>query len=44
MCIRDRGWPKATEDYDYFYPTSTLVTGYDIIGFWVSMQRYDFIR
>ena len=34
------GWPKATEDYDYFYPTSTLVTGYDIIGFWVSRMIF----
>ena len=30
------GWPEKTEDLDYFYPTSTLVTGYDIISFWVS--------
>ncbi len=30
------GWPDKTEDLDYFYPTSTLVTGYDIITFWVS--------
>ncbi len=29
------GWPKHTEDYDYFYPTDVLVTGYDIIFFWV---------
>ena len=29
------GWPKKTEDYEYFYPTDTLVTGYDIIFFWV---------
>ena len=29
------GWPKNTEDYDYFYPTDVLVTGYDIIFFWV---------
>ncbi|MDD3745977.1 MAG: valine--tRNA ligase [Anaerostipes sp.] len=29
------GWPKKTEELDYFYPTSTLVTGYDIIFFWV---------
>lgn len=25
------GWPEKTEELDYFYPTSTLVTGYDII-------------
>ncbi len=30
------GWPEQTEDLDYFYPTSTLVTGYDIIPFWVA--------
>ncbi len=30
------GWPDKNEDLDYFYPTSTLVTGYDIIPFWVS--------
>ena len=29
------GWPDKTEEFDYFYPTSTLVTGYDIIFFWV---------
>ena len=30
------GWPEKTAELDYFYPTSTLVTGYDIITFWVS--------
>ena len=30
------GWPEETEDLKYFYPTSTLVTGYDIIFFWVA--------
>ena len=29
------GWPEQTEDLDYFYPTNVLVTGYDIIFFWV---------
>ncbi len=29
------GWPKQTEDLEYFYPTDVLVTGYDIIFFWV---------
>ena len=29
------GWPDKTEDLDYFYPTNVLVTGYDIIFFWV---------
>lgn len=30
------GWPENTEDLQTFYPTNTLVTGYDIITFWVS--------
>ena len=30
------GWPEKTVDLDYFYPTDVLVTGYDIITFWVS--------
>ncbi len=29
------GWPDKTPEYEYFYPTSVLVTGYDIIFFWV---------
>lgn len=29
------GWPEKTEDLNYFYPTDVLVTGYDIIFFWV---------
>ena len=29
------GWPQKTEDLEYFYPTDVLVTGYDIIFFWV---------
>ena len=29
------GWPENTEELDYFYPTNVLVTGYDIIFFWV---------
>ncbi|MGR5590746.1 valine--tRNA ligase [Peptoniphilus grossensis] len=29
------GWPEKTPEYDYFYPTNVLVTGYDIIFFWV---------
>ena len=29
------GWPENTEELDYFYPTDVLVTGYDIIFFWV---------
>ena len=29
------GWPEQTKDLDYFYPTDVLVTGYDIIFFWV---------
>ncbi len=35
------GWPnEEAEDYKYFYPTNTLVTGYDIIGFWVSRMIF----
>ena len=34
------GWPEKTKDLDYFYPTSTLVTGYDIIFFWVSRMIF----
>lgn len=29
------GWPEKTEELDYFYPTDVLITGYDIIFFWV---------
>jgi valyl-tRNA synthetase len=34
------GWPKETADLKKFYPTDTLVTGYDIIGFWVSRMIF----
>ena len=34
------GWPDKTEDLDYFYPTDVLVTGYDIIFFWVSRMIF----
>ena len=34
------GWPEKTEDLDYFYPTNTLVTGYDIIFFWVIRMMF----
>ncbi len=35
------GWPdENSEDLRYFYPTNTLVTGYDIIGFWVSRMIF----
>lgn len=34
------GWPDETEDFKYFYPTTTLVTGYDIIPFWVSKMIF----
>lgn len=34
------GWPEKTQDLDYFYPTSTLVTGYDIIFFWVARMIF----
>ncbi len=38
------GWPDKTEDLDYFYPTSTLVTGYDIIFFWVIRMMFSGIE
>ena len=34
------GWPDKTEEMDYFYPTSVLVTGYDIIPFWVMRMMF----
>lgn len=34
------GWPENTEELKHYYPTSTLVTGYDIIGFWVSRMIF----
>jgi len=38
------GWPDKTEDLEYFYPTNTLVTGYDIITFWVSKMIFSAIE
>lgn len=38
------GWPEKTEDFEYFYPTSLLVTGYDIITFWVSKMIFSAIE
>ena len=34
------GWPDNTEELNYFYPTNTLVTGYDIIFFWVARMIF----
>ena len=34
------GWPEETEDLKYFYPTDVLVTGYDIIFFWVARMIF----
>ena len=34
------GWPEKTDDLEYFYPTSVLVTAYDIITFWVSKMVF----
>ena len=34
------GWPEKTADLDYWYPTSVMVTGYDIIFFWVSRMIF----
>ncbi|HCA05032.1 MAG TPA: valine--tRNA ligase [Ruminococcaceae bacterium] len=38
------GWPENTEELKYFYPTSTLVTGYDIIFFWVARMIFSAIE
>ncbi len=38
------GWPDKTPDLDYFYPTSVLVTGYDIIFFWVARMIFSGIE
>ena len=38
------GWPDKTKELDYFYPTSTLVTGYDIIFFWVARMIFSGIE
>ncbi len=38
------GWPDDTEDLRYFYPTSVLVTGYDIIFFWVARMIFSGIE
>ena len=34
------GWPEKTKELEYFYPTSVLVTGYDIIFFWVARMMF----
>ncbi len=34
------GWPEDTADYERYYPTSTMVTGYDIIFFWVARMAF----
>ena len=34
------GWPEKTKELEYFYPTNTLVTGYDIIFFWVARMIF----
>ncbi|MDD2216990.1 MAG: valine--tRNA ligase [Eubacteriales bacterium] len=38
------GWPDKTEDMDYFYPNDVLVTGYDIIFFWVARMVFSGIE
>ena len=38
------GWPEKTPDYEYFYPTSMLETGYDILFFWVARMIMDGIH
>ena len=38
------GWPEKTEDLDYFFPTDVLITGYDIIFFWVVRMVFSSIE
>ena len=38
------GWPKKTEEMDYFFPTDVLITGYDIIFFWVIRMVFSSIE
>jgi len=38
------GWPEKTEDFNYFYPTSTLITGRDIIFFWVARMIFSALK
>ena len=38
------GWPEKTDELKYFYPTNTLVTGYDIIFFWVARMMFSGIE
>ena len=38
------GWPEKTPEYEYFYPTDVLVTGYDIIFFWVARMIFSGVR
>ncbi len=38
------GWPEKTPDLEYFYPTNTLVTGYDILFFWVARMIFSSIE
>lgn len=38
------GWPEKTEDFEHYYPTNTLVTGYDIIPFWVMRMMFSGIE
>ena len=38
------GWPEETEDFKHYFPTNTLVTGYDIIPFWVMRMMFSSIE
>ena len=38
------GWPEKTPEFEYFYPTNVLVTGYDIITFWVSRMIFSGLK
>ncbi len=38
------GWPDETPDYEYFYPTDVMETGYDILFFWVARMIFQGIE
>lgn len=38
------GWPEKTEDFNYFYPTTTLITGRDILFFWVARMIFSALK
>ena len=44
MAVLTLGWPEETADFKHYYPTNTLVTGYDIIPFWVMRMMFSGIE